>query len=106
MYQRSGKAALAVIILLIAGTVLAQTKTVEEIVARVNADIILKSELDRAKDRLRADLGEAPPRVLGHAVPLEQVTDVQVVARATRQQHSIGQAQQRRVAHDVDGEGR
>src|SRR5437867_8849175 len=65
MRERSGRAVLAGTILLIAAAAFAQTKTVEEIVARVNADIILKSELDRAKDRLRADLAASPPRGQG-----------------------------------------
>ncbi|PYS51068.1 MAG: hypothetical protein DMG13_19625 [Acidobacteria bacterium] len=74
MHQRGGKAGLAVIIFLIAGTALAQTKTVEEIVARVNGDIILKSELDRAKERLRAELATPAPRGQGlQGAQLEQV---------------------------------
>ncbi len=56
MKHRSGKAILAVIILLITTSALAQTKTVEEIIARVNADIILKSELDDARNTLRGQL--------------------------------------------------
>ncbi len=73
MYQRSGKAALAALILLIAGQAFAQTRTVEGIVARVNAEIILKSELDRARERLRGDLAGAPPRGQGlQGAQLEQ----------------------------------
>ena len=74
MYQRSGKAALAALILLIAATAFAQTKTVEEIVARINADIILKSDLDRARERLRSELTTPPPRGQGlQGAQLEQV---------------------------------
>src|SRR5688572_26450824 len=65
MYYKSGRALLAVIILFIAGTALAQTKTVEEIVARVNADIILRSELENRKAQVRAQLAEPEPRGAG-----------------------------------------
>jgi peptidyl-prolyl cis-trans isomerase SurA len=58
MTHRGGKAVLAVVILLMASLALAQTKTVEEIVARVNGDIILKSELEDARTSLRADLSQ------------------------------------------------
>lgn len=46
-----------ILILLLAAPALAQ-KTLEEIVARVNADIILKSELENAKNSLRQELGQ------------------------------------------------
>jgi parvulin-like peptidyl-prolyl isomerase len=66
MSYKSGRATTAVIIvLLIAGTALAQTKTIEEIVARVNADIILKSELENRKAQIRAQLAEPEPRGAG-----------------------------------------
>src|SRR5262245_26002185 len=52
----SGKAILAVLIVFIATSALAQTKIVEEIIARVNGDIILKSELEDARNTLRAEL--------------------------------------------------
>jgi peptidyl-prolyl cis-trans isomerase SurA len=70
MSYKSGNAILAVIILLLAGTLtagtaLAQTKTIEEIVARVNADIILKSELEGRKAQIRAQLAEPEPRGAG-----------------------------------------
>jgi peptidyl-prolyl cis-trans isomerase SurA len=65
MYHKSGRAVLAVVILLMAGTALAQTKVVEEIVARVNADIILKSELENRRAQVRAQLAEPEPRGAG-----------------------------------------
>jgi peptidyl-prolyl cis-trans isomerase SurA len=65
MYQKSGRAVLIAIILLIASGAFAQTKTVDEIVAWVNSDIILRSEYDTRKGQIRNDLGEAPPRGRG-----------------------------------------
>jgi peptidyl-prolyl cis-trans isomerase SurA len=65
MKYRTGLAVLAAIALLCAGIALAQTKTVEEIVALVNGDIILKSELDRELTRLRAGLAAPAPQGAG-----------------------------------------
>jgi len=65
MYHRSGRAVLTAILFLIAAGGLAQTKTVDEIVAWVNSDIILKSELETRKAQIRNDLAEAPPRGRG-----------------------------------------
>jgi parvulin-like peptidyl-prolyl isomerase len=65
MYYKSGCVVLAVVILLTAGSVLGQTKTVEEIVARVNADIILKSELDNRRAQVRAQLAQPQPQGMG-----------------------------------------
>src|SRR2546425_4393547 len=65
MYYRSGRALLTAIILLVASGGLAQTKTVDEIIAWVNSDIILKSEYETRKARTRNDLSEAPPRGRG-----------------------------------------
>jgi peptidyl-prolyl cis-trans isomerase SurA len=48
----------AAILIVIAGAVLAQNKTVDEIVARVNGDIILKSEFENAKTALRSELAQ------------------------------------------------
>ena len=62
MRSKSGRAILASILLFIGHTALAQTKTVEEIVARVNNDIILKSEYEARKTALRAELAEPAPR--------------------------------------------
>lgn len=52
-----GRPFLAAIFLLVAGTVLAQ-KTLDEIVVRVNGDIILRSEVENAKATLRNDLAQ------------------------------------------------
>ena len=65
MYFMKGTALLAALILSIAGTALAQTKNVEEIIAWVNNDIILKSEYETRKAQIRNDLSEPPPRGQG-----------------------------------------
>src|SRR5437867_11951242 len=65
MYYKSGRVLLTAIILLIASSALAQTKTVDEIVAWVNSDIILKSEYETRKAQIRNDLSEPPPRGQG-----------------------------------------
>jgi peptidyl-prolyl cis-trans isomerase SurA len=65
MFYKRGFAILAVILLSLAGTALAQTKTIEEIVTRVNADIILKSELENRKAQLRAQLAQPEPQGAG-----------------------------------------
>ena len=73
MYHKSDRVWLTAIILLIASTSLAQTKTVDEIVAWVNSDIILKSEFETRKVQVRNDLAEAPPRGRGlQGTQLEQ----------------------------------
>ena len=73
MYHKSGRVWLTAIIFLIASTSLAQTKTVDEIVAWVNSDIILKSEFETRKVQVRNDLAEAPPRGRGlQGTQLEQ----------------------------------
>src|SRR3989442_11504114 len=73
MIYRTGLANLAAIILLCSGMSLAQTKTVEQIVALVNSDIILKSELDRELVRLRDGLSKPAPQGAGLSGPqLEQ----------------------------------
>src|SRR5438046_1557860 len=73
MYYKSGRVLLTAIILLIASSALAQTKTVDEIVAWVNSDIILKSEFETRRAQIRNDLAEAPPRGRGlQGAPLEQ----------------------------------
>src|SRR3989441_3243570 len=73
MYYRSGRALLTAIILLVASGGLAQTKTVDEIIAWVNSDIILKSEFETRKAQIRNDLAEAPPRGRGlQGAQLEQ----------------------------------
>jgi peptidyl-prolyl cis-trans isomerase SurA len=64
---------LAVIMLLAAGAALAQTKNVEEIVAWVNNDIILKSEYETRKAQIREDLAQPAPRGRGlQGAQLEQ----------------------------------
>lgn len=45
-------------IVLVAGMAWGEQKTVEEIIARVNGDIILKSELENAQNALRAELSQ------------------------------------------------
>ena len=73
MYHKRGRVWLTAIIFLIASTSLAQTKTVDEIVAWVNSDIILKSEFETRKVQVRNDLAEAPPRGRGlQGTQLEQ----------------------------------
>src|SRR5438309_7017265 len=73
MYHKSGRVWLTAIIFLIASTALAQTKTVDEIVAWVNSDIILKSEFETRRAQVRNDLAEAPPRGRGlQGADLEQ----------------------------------
>src|SRR2546421_370955 len=65
MHHRSGKVLLGAFILfstLLSGTAGAQTKTLEEIVAWVNNDIILKSEYERRKAQLREELAQPAPR--------------------------------------------
>jgi len=62
MNHNSGKVLLAAIILLttlLNGTALAQTKTLEEIVAWVNNDIILKSEYEKRRVEVRETLAQA-----------------------------------------------
>ena len=80
MYQKSGRAVLiGIILLLIASSALAQIKTVDEIIAWVNSDIILKSEYETRKAQVRNDLSEPPPRGQGlKGADLEQrFNDVQ-----------------------------
>lgn len=73
MRHKRTKALLAVIVLLAAGTALAQTKNVEEIVAWVNNDIILKSEYETRRAQIREDLAQPAPRGRGlQGAQLEQ----------------------------------
>jgi peptidyl-prolyl cis-trans isomerase SurA len=73
MYQRSRRVLLTAILLLTASSAFAQSKTVDEIIAWVNNDIILKSEYELRKAGVRNDLAEAPPRGRGLQGPqLEQ----------------------------------
>jgi peptidyl-prolyl cis-trans isomerase SurA len=65
MYQKSGRAFLTVILLCIASSAFAQSKTVDEIIAWVNNDVILKSEYELRRSAIRNDLAEAPPRGRG-----------------------------------------
>ena len=57
MHYRRFRAILGALFFLIAGNALGQ-KTVEEIVVRVNGDIILKSELETARNTLRTELAQ------------------------------------------------
>jgi peptidyl-prolyl cis-trans isomerase SurA len=75
MLQRSGTAlaAASLLIVVLAGRAPAQTKTIEEIVARVNADIILRSELEKRLATLREELAAPAPRGAGlQGAQLEQ----------------------------------
>jgi peptidyl-prolyl cis-trans isomerase SurA len=73
MHQRSGRVVLTTIFLLMASSALAQSRTVDEIIAWVNNDIILKSEYELRKAAIRNDLSEAPPRGRGlQGAQLEQ----------------------------------
>src|SRR5262249_42450344 len=79
MYYKGGRVLLTAIIFLIASTALAQTKTVDEIVAWVNSDIILRSEFETRKAQIRNDLAEAPPRGRGlQGAQLEQAFNDQI----------------------------
>ena len=72
MFQKSGRIIFTAILLLTASRAMAQ-KTVDEIIAWVNNDIILKSEFDLRKAAIRNDLAEAPPRGRGlQGAQLEQ----------------------------------
>jgi len=73
MYHKSGRIVLIAILLLIASSGLAQTKTVDEIVAWVNSDIILKSDYDLRRSQIRTELSEPAPRGRGlQGAQLEQ----------------------------------
>jgi peptidyl-prolyl cis-trans isomerase SurA len=73
MYQRSRRAVLTAVLSLLSSGAFAQSKTVDEIIAWVNNDIILKSEYELRKSAIRNDLSEAPPRGRGlQGAQLEQ----------------------------------
>ncbi len=61
----TGSAVLAAIILFIAGNAFGQNRTIEEIIAWVNSDIILKSEYEVRKAQIKNELSEDPPRGRG-----------------------------------------
>ncbi len=68
MFHKNGRVFLAAMVLLttfLTGTSLAQTKTIEEIVAWVNNDVILKSEYESRKAAIREDLAAPQPRGRG-----------------------------------------
>jgi peptidyl-prolyl cis-trans isomerase SurA len=81
MYQKSGKVITAAVILIslfFGVPAQAQVRTLEEIIAWVNNEVILKSEYERRKARLRQDLAEAPPRGRGlQGAQLDQVYNEQ-----------------------------
>src|SRR5262245_28439354 len=57
MKHHIGRIFLTAILLLVAAAAIAQ-KTVDEIIVRVNGDIILKSEIENARATLRKELAE------------------------------------------------
>jgi peptidyl-prolyl cis-trans isomerase SurA len=68
MFHKSGRvfaAAITLFISFLPGSSFAQTKTIEEIVAWVNNDVILKSEFEARKAAVREDLSAAQPRGRG-----------------------------------------
>jgi peptidyl-prolyl cis-trans isomerase SurA len=78
MSHNRSRALLAGVVLLAAGTALAQTRNVEEIVAWVNNDIILKSEYETRKAQIREDLAQPAPRGRGlQGAQLEQAFNEQ-----------------------------
>lgn len=80
MYQTSGKVLVAASILLtfLSGPLLAQTKTIEEIVAWVNNEVILKSEYEARKAAMKEDLAQPAPRGRGlQGAQLEQAYNEQ-----------------------------
>jgi peptidyl-prolyl cis-trans isomerase SurA len=78
MYQRSRRAVLTAVLSLLSSGAFAQSKTVDEIIAWVNNDIILKSEYELRKSAIRNDLAEAPPRGRGlQGAQLEQALNEQ-----------------------------
>src|SRR5262245_35109300 len=80
MHYRSGRVVLAAAVLLsslLSGTAMAQTKTIEEIVAWVNNEVILKSEYEKRKAQLREELAD-PSRGRGlQGAQLEQAFNEQ-----------------------------
>jgi parvulin-like peptidyl-prolyl isomerase len=71
-------AATILLLTLLSGISLAQTKTIEEIVAWVNTEVILKSEYEARKAALREDLAQPAPRGRGlQGAQLEQVFNEQ-----------------------------
>src|SRR3989454_954851 len=73
MYKKSGRAVLTAILLFIGSNLFAQAKTIDEIIAWVNTDIILKSEYELRKAAIRNDLAEPAPRGRGlQGTQLEQ----------------------------------
>jgi peptidyl-prolyl cis-trans isomerase SurA len=78
MYQKSRQAVLTAILSLVSSGSFAQSKTVDEIIAWVNNDIILKSEYELRKSAIRNDLAQAPPRGRGlQGAQLEQALNEQ-----------------------------
>ena len=73
MRHKSGRALLVAIFLLIAGAAFGQVKNVDEIVAWVNNQIILKSEYEARRAAIREDLAQPEPRGRGlQGAALEQ----------------------------------
>src|SRR5262245_25373048 len=65
MHQKSGKVLFAAVLFIttcLTTTTFAQTKTIEEIVAWVNNDVILKSEYEARRAALREDLQRPAPQ--------------------------------------------
>jgi parvulin-like peptidyl-prolyl isomerase len=86
MLQKNAKIFVAAIIYIVAslspqllgGTAAAQSRTLEEIVAWVNNDIILKSEYEKRKTQMREELASPPPNGGGlQGAQLEQAFNTQ-----------------------------
>jgi parvulin-like peptidyl-prolyl isomerase len=81
MYHSRGKVLFAAVLLIttfLTGISFAQTKTIEEIVAWVNNDVILKSEYEARRAQLREDLARPAPQGPGlKGAQLEQAFNEQ-----------------------------
>ena len=79
---------------------------------------VLAREVDERDHRRELELGRrlrdvAPhrfvamqPLLVGARTPLQQMPEVELIARARRREDPIAQREEQRMAHDVDREGR
>jgi parvulin-like peptidyl-prolyl isomerase len=106
MYYKSGRALLACVILFLANTALAQTKNIEQIVAWVNSDIILKSEYDARVAEIRKTLAEPAPEGQGlSGARLEQAVADQskrVLAQLIDETLLLQQAKELGISADIE----